>query len=969
MSTSTRDLSTELGSSSDSTPLSEGRFRQLCRVLADRYEIGDEVGRGATAHVFRARDLQRGQEVALKILRPELTAAVAEMRFLREIDVVRKLEHPNVLPVLDSGSADGQVYFSMPLVNGHTLRRRLRETGPLPIDEVISIGRDVASALDYAHERGLVHRDIKPSNTLLDGERGRVFVTDFGIARAVAVASGDQLTDSGTSVGTPEYMSPEQAVGQRQLDGRCDVYSLGCMVYEMLSGAPPFAGPTSQAIIARQCHEPPPPLHVVRPTVSEAMERVVERALAKVPADRYATAGEFINELEIAVNAPPAARRRTTVKRVAVAAAVMAAVVTGAWWSVRPTREDLDSKRIVVFPLSTSGLEAGEPSGEAVATAIGYTLEGTRPLRWLVGWELLDKPSRSDTARLTRAEAQRLSLKAHAGYFIHGTIIGSADSVSVSLELSSVAGDSVIAGKTETAARGAFIPNLALRAVTTLMMTLLKTKTLDVSPLSNRPAAAVLNFLQGEADYRRMDFAKALEHDSAAVSMDSSFALAALRGAQSADWLSRPDRDSALVEMALSHEASLPVLQRMIARGLRAYANGDADSAVHYLEKAIALEPEHAATWAMLGEVYSRMLPARGPADSLSEQAFLRARQLDADFAPALIQLERLAFRRGDLVAAKRLAEELKAANADTSHAFARDLMTRCLERGASAVDWKGAVRREAEAVLEVGKLMSAGGKQPVCGRAAVLALLTADTSVVPLNYRWVSLLILKGIDETLGLAPNDAELHGPGVARLPMWVLSGLVAAGTPELDRTRRHALDSLASSYQTLSTRHLWYLGLIAFRLRDEAALASIQRAIESRADSSGARMDRLVAGEVSARLKLVQGDSSVAIKQLRALKPTARRNDIAWQPWESLAAERMLLAELLLARGDARGAIDVASLLDAPEPAAYLYYLRQSLVLRARAAERLRDTPLMESYRARISQLDTSAALVADRRSTK
>jgi len=862
----------------------------------------------------------------------------------------------------------------MPLVNGQTLRRRLRESGPLPIQDVIAIGRDVASALDYAHGCGVIHRDIKPSNTLLDGEQegggggGGAFVTDFGIARAVAVASGDQLTDSGTSVGTPEYMSPEQAVGARQIDGRCDVYSLGCMVYEMLSGAPPFTGPTSQAIIARHCQEPPPPLHVVRPTVSEAMERVVERALAKVPADRYATAGEFITALEVAVNAPPLAKRRRALKRATVAAAIVAAVAAGVLWSVRPSGDVLDRNRIVVFPLTASGLEAGEPSGEAVATAIGYTLGGTRPLRWLEGWELLDDASRNDNARLTASEARRLSRKAHAAYFIHGTIIGSADSISVALELSSVEGDSAIAAKTETGPRGAFIPSLALRAMTTLMTPVLQLKALDISPLSNRPPTAVLNFLQGEADYRRMDFAKALDHDSAAVAMDSSFALAALRGAQSADWLSLPKRDSALVEVALSHEPSLPPLQRMIARGLRAYTNGDADSAVYYLEKAIALEPEQAATWAMLGQVYARMLPSRGPADSLSEIAFLRARQLDGDFAPALMQLERLALRRGDLGTAERFAKEVKAAHADSSHALARTLMTQCLEHGASSVDWKKAIREDTESVLEVGKLLAAGGKQPLCGRGAVQALLKADTFFVLRGYRWASLLILEGIDETLGLAPNDNELSLRGVAGLPLWALSGLRSQTTPELDRTRRRALDSLASTYQTLRTDKLWYLGLIAFRLRDDVTLASIQRIVSSRAESLGGRMDRLVASEVSARLKLLRGDSTGAINELRALKPTARRNDIAWQPCESLAAERMMLAELLLARGDARGAIDVATLLDAPEPAVYLYYLRPSLLLRARAAEQLHDARLVKSYRARLSQLDASAAQVVDRRST-
>ena len=960
MSPPASDSPVQSGLAPGSVPSPAATLDQLRAALAGRYEIAEELGRGGAAYVLRARDLQRQQDVALKILRPELAAAVTQIRFLREIEMVRKLEHPNVLPLLDSGSADGQLFFTMPLVTARTLRHRLDESGALPMAQVIAISRDIASALDYAHSRGVIHRDIKPSNTLLDGDRA--FVADFGIARAVMVASGDKLTDSGASIGTPEYMSPEQATGARQLDSRCDVYSLACVVYEMLSGAPPFTGPTSQAIIARQCHEAPPPLHVVRPTISQAMERVVGRALAKVPADRYATAGEFVEALEAAVNAPPRTLHRP-LRRVAFAAAVLAAII-GAWWIVRPGNVDLDPSRIVVFPLSASGLDADEPRGEAVATYVGYALEGTRPLRWLEGWQLLDAKARSDTGRLTTAAARALSRKAHAGYFIDGAIIRSADSVTVALQLSSVSEDSVVARSTVTEARTAFIPNLGLRAVARLMSALLQPgRTVDVSALSDRQPASVVNFLQGEHEYRRMQFTPALAHYKASVRMDSTFALAALRGAQSADWLSRADEDSALVEIALSHEVSLPLLQRMIARGLRAYVIGNADSAVYYFERALALEPASAQTWAMLGEVYARMLPTRGPADSLSEQAFQRARSLDAGFAPALLHLERLALRRGDRAAIKRLAAELKSANADTSHSVARALMTQCLEHGPASVDWSGAVRRDIESVLTAGKLFSAGAMQPACARAALQALLEGD-SIVPRGYRWVSLLTLEGIDEALGRSTTVGQAPRRGTADIPLWPLAALRAG--PELQRDGRRALDSLASSYGTLRTGSLWYLGLIALRLRDTPALTSIQRVIASRADSSGTRVDRLVASQTSALLKVLRGDSAAAIRELRVLRPTARRNDITWQPWESLAAERLLLAELLLARGDARSAIDVATLIDAPEPVAHLYYLRRSLQLRVRAADLLRDAARAKSYRARLAQLDGSATRLADSR---
>jgi hypothetical protein len=221
---------------------------------------------------------------------------------------------------------------------------------------------------------------------------------------------------------------------------------------------------------------------------------------------------------------------------------------------------------------------------------------------------------------------------------------------------------------------------------------------------------------------------------------------------------------------------------------------------------------------------------------------------------------------------------------------------------------------------------------------------------------------MLNGVDEALAYSPTHEEIGGHATANLQPWPLLALRDGEAPDLDRKRRRALDSLAANHET-RTESLWYLGLIAFRLRDTAALASIQHIVQSRADSSGARVDKLVAAEGSARLSALRGDSSRAIKELLALTPNGRRNDISWQPWESLGPERMLLAELLLAHGDARGAIRVATLIDAPEPVAYLYWLRSSLRLRLRAAEQLHDARLAESYRARLAQLDVNAARVA------
>jgi TolB-like protein/Flp pilus assembly protein TadD len=276
-------------------------IQQLSAALGDRYAVEREVGRGGMAVVYLAEDLKHHRKVAIKVLRPELAAAVGGERFLREIEAAARLAHPNILPLHDSGEADGLLYYVMPYVEGGSLRERLERERQLPIEDAAAITRDVAAALDHAHERGLVHRDIKPENILF--RAGRPAVSDFGVARAVSEAGGKRLTETGLAVGTPAYMSPEQAAGEATVDGRADVYSLGCILYEMLAGSAPFTGATPQAVIARKAAEPVPSIRVVRDTVPEAVEEVVRKGLARAATDRYRTAGEMSAALEAAVGA------------------------------------------------------------------------------------------------------------------------------------------------------------------------------------------------------------------------------------------------------------------------------------------------------------------------------------------------------------------------------------------------------------------------------------------------------------------------------------------------------------------------------------------------------------------------------------------------------------------------------------------------------------------------------------------
>ncbi|HEV8150221.1 MAG TPA: protein kinase [Gemmatimonadales bacterium] len=269
---------------------------RLSAALEDRYRVERKLGEGGMATVYLAEDLRHHRHVALKVLRPELAAVIGAERFLHEITTTANLQHPHILPLHDSGQVDGSVFYVMPFVEGESLRDRLNREKQLPVEDAIRITREVASALDYAHRHGIIHRDIKPENILLHD--GSALVADFGIALAASHTGDTRMTETGMSLGTPHYMSPEQAMGERTLDARSDIYALGCVCYEMLAGEPPFTGPTAQAVVARVLTEEPRSLTLQRKTIPPSVADAVEVALSKLPADRFATAAQFAEALE-----------------------------------------------------------------------------------------------------------------------------------------------------------------------------------------------------------------------------------------------------------------------------------------------------------------------------------------------------------------------------------------------------------------------------------------------------------------------------------------------------------------------------------------------------------------------------------------------------------------------------------------------------------------------------------------------
>jgi serine/threonine-protein kinase len=313
----------------------------LRQALADRYAIERELGAGGMATVYLAADLKHPRKVAIKILRPEVAAVVGAERFVQEIRVTAALQHPHILGLIDSGVVETErgalPYYVMPFVDGESLRDKLRRETHLTIDEAVTITTAVASALDYAHRHGVIHRDIKPENILL--HEGQALVADFGIALALQTAGGTRLTDTGLALGTPQYMSPEQGLAHREVGPRSDVYALGCVVYEMLAGEPPFTGPTAQAIIAKAARDTPPPLRVGRPSVPLQIDAAVSKALAKLPADRFASGAELVRALEdteVATTTPAAlpgivSRYRRVVAVLAALLLVAAGALTWLW--------------------------------------------------------------------------------------------------------------------------------------------------------------------------------------------------------------------------------------------------------------------------------------------------------------------------------------------------------------------------------------------------------------------------------------------------------------------------------------------------------------------------------------------------------------------------------------------------------------------------------------------------------------
>jgi serine/threonine-protein kinase len=850
---------------------------QLQSALAARYRIERELGRGGMATVYLAQDLKHDRPVALKVLHPALGAALGPERFQREIRVAARLQHPHILSVYDSGEAAGQLWFTMPFVEGQTLRDRIRREGQLPVPEAVRIARETASALDYAHRHEIVHRDIKPENILLTSD-GDTLVADFGIARALG-AKGEALTETGMSIGTPAYMSPEQASGDREVDARSDVYSLACVLYEMLGGEPPFTGPTAQAILLKKFTGVPRPLRTLRDTVPELLDHTVAKALARAPADRYPTAAEFGRALDAAVGAAVALAPVAT-KAVATPAAAAAgpapqmrhrypvtmALVIGfaiglgvlfAWRRSHSSGEleDAGPKRLAVLPFENLGDSASEYFAD------GITDEVRGKLSALPGLQVIASRSSSEykhTAKRLPVIARELGVD----YVLIGKVRwekgqGVASRVRVSPELVAVASGvpttrwqqpfdasltDVFQVQADIAGRVADALNLALGTT--------QRETLRQRPTAN--LAAYDAYLKGEAASQGIgvndpaSLRRAIAYYEQAVALDSTFLQAWAQLARANAWY---------------YTTGTPI-------------PAAAEAAKRAADRAIKLGPGRPEAQLALGSYYADV--RRDPARALAAyEAALRTAPDNADLLTASALVEESLGRWDAALAHLKRAHTLDPRAVLTARRLAGALIwLRRYPEALAAADRALALAPTNLSVIEY-RAGVAVAQGDLAGARAVIRAVPAEVEPTALvaffavygDYYWV--LDEAGQELLLRLPPSafDDDRGNWGLALAQTWHLRGDLRKAQAYADSARLAFEEHLRATPEDAQQHALLGVALAILGRKTEA-IREGQRAVEllpiSKDGFAGPYMQHQLA-----RIYVLTGEPERALDQLEPL----------------------------------------------------------------------------------------------------
>ncbi|HKU63324.1 MAG TPA: protein kinase [Gemmatimonadales bacterium] len=628
---------------------------RLAASLAGRYEIERELGAGGMATVYVARDLRHRRQVALKVMRPDLRGTLGAERFLREIELVAGLQHPHIVPVFDSGAegagGDKLLWYTMPLVDGESLRRRLQRERRLPIDEALTIAAQVADALAYAHGRGVVHRDIKPENILLGG--GHAMVADFGIAKAAASDSDPDapITQLGFVVGTPHYMSPEQASGGETIDARSDQYSLGCTIFEMLAGEPPFAGSAGKSVVAQSLTAPRPRVSERRPEVGASLDPALQRAMAVDPEARFPDMAALAAALKTGrgVAATRWVRRRAVLLGAFIAAVAAGA---GAWIGTRFGRHTVEpaAENLAVLPFTTSGPGVGYLR-EGMVDLLSTNLTGVGGIRAVDPRTVLRDAPKSDHDAGGLDQAIRVGRRLGAGSVVLGSAVGTGDRVRLAADFYSIDGERLGRAQVDGPV------DSVLTLVDRLSLALLRDVWRSREPLpavrlasqTTDSIAALRAFLQGEQYYRRLAFDSAEQAYNRAVEVDSTFALAHFRRALTYGWTGGYGSAASLEASAAGTRFAqrLQPRERRLLVGYRLFDQGK-PAAVDSFHSFLKEYPDDLDGWYLLGEALFHTREYTGAAPDTISAAFDRVVRGDSGLVPALIHPTELALVTGD---------------------------------------------------------------------------------------------------------------------------------------------------------------------------------------------------------------------------------------------------------------------------------------------------------------------------------
>ncbi len=911
----------------------------LQAALADRYRIERELGRGGMATVYLARDLKHGRLVAIKFLRQELVAALGPDRFLREIQVTAGLQHPHILPLIDSGTIEDaggtRPYYVMPYVQGESLRDHLVRERQLPIDEAVRIARDVAAALGHAHERGVVHRDIKPENILLSG--GQAVVADFGIARALSAAGAERLTETGLALGTPHYMSPEQAFGDPHVDGRADIYALGCVLYEMLAGEPPYTGPTAQAIIAKRMAEPVPRIRTVRESVPEEIERAITRALAKTPADRFGTAPGFAEALSQSTSAPLVPHPVGTGRHWRIAAALIVVLAGGAaalrLWS-RPGGPNISpsASLIAVLPFAPSGSDTAlSRLGRDLVFTLSAELDGLDAIRVVDAHTVLAQAKPGGL--YSPSEGAALARRFGAGSIVHGSLVREGSEVRLDFVLLMTDSSAPPLARASVSSAPDSIAALTDSAVHVLLRQIwtrgsAPTPSLEAA-LKTRSISALRAFLEGERAIVSGRWDSASASYGRAREADPVFWLAYAREQYALGWSLHEPADT-LVETLQRHRFELPEPERLTTEAIVLWSQ---DSVALALDRARQLTQRYPSSW-FGWLIYADQLMHNGPllgrSPTEARAGFERALELNPNLIPVHEHLMMLALQDRDTAAASRGLRELTRLNAGptlTADGYGNRLLqfrfVNEIVRGDSMLTrlLVDSVAKDPEPAavpdgsfydayrfglpaqqVQVSERVLRSGASPA--RQGVHGLLLAlswaqrgawDSALVAMDRR-----VISNID-------SAGAIRAYGMAVVAFW----LGAVDEREAANRRQHAVTQ-AQANNADRAEVAWLDGLTAVGRGDRRALAESRAALREIGDPSVNALDQSLAA-FDSELAGATGAAGTALARLEWKEAALSAPDFTHHPY-TIAVDRLAASRWLAASGEADQALRLLTFVD-------------------------------------------------------